>query len=134
MSQENVEIVRRTYAEGWNIDDIEAVLSMVHPDAEWLSSGDFLGLKPIYRGHAEIRQWWRDLKDPWDYFVIHPGEFIPHGDAVVVPVTLESVGKVSGVKTMLAFVNVFTVEDGLIRRFQPCRTMVEALEAVGRSE
>jgi ketosteroid isomerase-like protein len=34
MSQENVEIVRRAY-DAWNREDLDAFLSIVHPDAEW---------------------------------------------------------------------------------------------------
>jgi ketosteroid isomerase-like protein len=133
MSQENVETVHRAY-ETWNADDVEAGLALMHPDIEWHPSGVFPGFEPVYRGHDGVREWWRALKEPWEYFVIHVDEVVPRGDVVIADLRFEAVGRESGAGVTLPFVNVFEFEAGRVTRFSSYRSRAEALEAVGLSE
>ena len=60
MSRENVELVREAYA-AWNDAEVEAVLPFLHPEVEFVTSGTFLGLDPVYGGHDGFRRFWRRL-------------------------------------------------------------------------
>jgi ketosteroid isomerase-like protein len=55
MSQENVEVVRRTYA-AFNDGDLETVLAIFDPDIEWNASDVFFDQPRTYRG----RRTWRE--------------------------------------------------------------------------
>lgn len=103
MSEDDVEKVRRAY-EAWNRDDVEAALALLH--VEWRTSGVFPGLEPVYRGHDGVREFWRALKEPWEYFLIHLERVVPEADAVVALLEFEAVGKESGAKVALSYVNV----------------------------
>lgn len=131
-----MEIVRIAY-EGWNRDDLDRALSVIHPDAEWSAGGVpdlFLGLEPVYRGHAGVREWWTFVKEPWEYFQSHIERVVEEGDKVVTAVRFEAVGKGSGVTVGLPLANVWELEDGLIVKFASYYTFEEALEAAGLSE
>ena len=45
MSQENVELVRQIYA-AWNQGDLDAMLAVLHPEVEFVTSGAFPGRIP----------------------------------------------------------------------------------------
>ena len=133
MSQENVELVRRGY-EAWNRDDFDGVEPLLHPDVEWHSSGVFPGFEPVYRGPDGVRRWWETLKEPWEYFTIDIERIVDVNEHVVASLKFEAVGKNSGVRVELPFVNVFEVEEGLVVRYRPFPSWDEALEAVGLQE
>ena len=130
-----MEVVRRAY-EAWNRQDLDAFLSVVHPDAEWRGPGDlFIGIEGVYRGHAGVRDWWNAAKEPWQYFKSHVQRSFAGGDKVVTVVRFEAVGKESGAKVELPFLaNVVELKDGLIVRFNSYYSLDEALDAAGLSE
>jgi ketosteroid isomerase-like protein len=124
-----VDAVRTAY-DAWNRDDLEAALPVIDREVEWRASGEFPGMAAVYRGHEGVRQFWEDLKAPWEYFKIYVRDI--SGDdrgRVVAVLQFEAVGRESGVKVDLDFVNVFDVRDGLIVRFTSRRTREEALRA-----
>jgi ketosteroid isomerase-like protein len=59
MSQENVELFLKAF-EGYNRHDIEAMLEVWHPEAEWYPftaqvEGD------AYHGREGLRRWWANV-------------------------------------------------------------------------
>jgi ketosteroid isomerase-like protein len=137
MSRENVDVVRRAY-DAWNREDLDAFLSIVHPDAEWTAAGAadlFLGVEGAYRGHEGVREWWNAVKEPWSYFRSHVQRTFVGDDKVVTVVRFEAEGKESGAKVELPFLtNLLEVKDGLIVRFSAYWSLEEALAAAGLSE
>ena len=133
MSRENVEIVRRMY-DAWNRDDFEVARPLIHPEVEWRTSGAFPGLEPVYRGVGGVRQFWQDLKEPWESFLIHIERDVAEGDTVIVNLRFEAIGRASGAKVVLHFANTWRVQDGLVVDFGSTRTFDEALEAAGLRE
>jgi ketosteroid isomerase-like protein len=135
MSRENVEVVRRAH-EAWNRDDVDAALSLIHPDAEWEAGNPdlFPGLEPAYHGHAGVREWWKTVKEPFEYFESYIERTLEEGNKVVTVVRFEAAGKASGAKVEWTIANVWEVERGLIVKFVGYRSLEEALEAVGRRE
>ena len=125
-------LVQRAY-DAWNRDDFEAARAMVHPDVEWRSSGVFPGLEPVYRGEAGVRDWWQQLREPFERFTVEIERLIEReGRALVVAqVRFRAVGKESGAPVDLQFANVWEFRDGLIVRYRAYASVDEALAAVG---
>ena len=68
MSQQNVELYRRGI-EAFNQRDLEAFLSMAHPDV--ISVSRVLAIEGgPYHGHAGVRDWWQALLDVFPDFSI----------------------------------------------------------------
>lgn len=65
MSEENVEVVRQGYA-AWNKGNMDAMLALLDPDVEFMTSGTFLGLDPVYYGHDGFRKFWSDFPGIWE--------------------------------------------------------------------
>lgn len=132
MSQANVELVQQAYA-AWNESDIDAMLAPLHPDFEFVTSGAFLGLAPVYRGHEGFRSFWRDIREPWESLRIETDELRDAGDRVAVRFTFEGRGR-DGIELRHQFANVWAFRDGLVVRIQGHADWAEALGAVGLGE
>jgi ketosteroid isomerase-like protein len=131
MSQENVEIVRRSQ-EAWNANDLDAFVSISPPNAEWVIAEENPNARTL-RGRDEIISYLRDWADTMPGLHYEVAERIAAGDAVV------SIGTVAGrvgdgpeIRVTLAFVSYF--EGGMPVRTEEYLDPGKALEAVGLSE
>ena len=111
MSQNNVDLVRRGY-DAWNSGDIDAVISLVHPDVEWVGythipeSGNL-------RGRDEVRAWLERFLDAWEEMDVQIVEVIEAEDKVAALVSLTGRGKGSGVEVKGGVdAHVWTILDG----------------------
>ena len=132
MSQENVEIVRRIYADphgltagasGQVAADAEFDLSAAYPDA------------PILSGVEEFRSFRES--GPWSGSPIHfePERFFNVDDErVLVFVRVTATGRGSGAPVEMRVAHEFTIRDGLVVRFKVYGNRDQALEAVGLRE
>ena len=63
MSQENMEVVRRSF-EAWNAGDMDAFRELYDPDAimrmaeDWPEPGPYVGREAIMREFEQLRQTW----------------------------------------------------------------------------
>ena len=130
MTREHAEVLRAIY-DAWNRDDLEDGLRSLHPDIEWRSSGVFPGFEPVYRGHAGVTEYWRTLKEAWDYFTIEIEEMITAGAKVVTAVRFDAVGRESGVNVELRFAHVWEFKDRLAIRYGAYESLPEARAAAG---
>ena len=130
MSQENVEIIRRTYA-SFERGDISAVLHDADPDLV------------TYRADPEAATWHgpegflealADWTEGFDQFSASAEEFIDAGDRVIVRVHQRARGKGSGVPVEADFWFVHTLSDGKITRLDMFASKGPALEAAGLRE
>lgn len=65
MSVDNAELARRLL-DLWSRRDVDPALELLHEDIEWHPALTVGGLEgSVYRGHDEIRRWFRDLDDAW---------------------------------------------------------------------
>jgi ketosteroid isomerase-like protein len=131
MSEENVELVRRTY-EAATRHDVEAVLDVYTQDAEWHMRGPWLE-EPVYRGREEIRH----FLDSWfatfgeQSFLLDQFEYFEVEDQVVV-IGKQHIGASGGGPVIdQEFGQVLTFDQGRVRRSEIFQTGREALEAVG---
>jgi ketosteroid isomerase-like protein len=129
MSQENVEIVRRTI-EAWNRRDLQRLMSFYRSDAEvdWSrSEGPFKG---IYRGRDELNTFWDQLWSMWEEGAIEIHEFLHTGSEVVVANTAHFRGR-DGIEVIARTTLVFTLERGKITGLRLFPDRDAALEAAG---
>jgi ketosteroid isomerase-like protein len=132
MSEENMEIVRRLYADPRGLT--AASNEMVAPEAEF----DFTAVypdKPTLKGVDEFRRF-RDV-GPFGGSPIRfePERFFDVDDErVLVFVRVSATGQESGVPVEIQVAHECTIRDGRLVRFKVHPDRTEALEAAGLSE
>jgi hypothetical protein len=65
MSQENVEVVRRSI-EAWNRRDLTTLMAFYRSNAEIDWSRSRAPFKGVYRGHREIESFWDVFWSTWE--------------------------------------------------------------------
>jgi ketosteroid isomerase-like protein len=134
MSQENVERYRRSL-EAWNRGARDEWLEDVTPGWEFVPSGVFPGLDPIYRGRDGALALWDAMRGPWDNqgfrFEIERIEDL--GETVLALATIHATGKESGVEVALKWAHIVTYRSG-DQQTRNYASWDEALEAVGLRE
>jgi ketosteroid isomerase-like protein len=123
----------REVVQAWNDDDLDAALELIDPEVEldFPEEMNFPGVDSSYRGHDGLRKWWRDLREPFEYWRSEPLDFIRDGDKVVAPVHFEARGAGSGATVEMDVANFWSFRDGLIVRFESHESLEQALEAAG---
>ena len=129
MSEENIEIVRRSFA-AFNAGDLETAASEFHPEVEWLPYIGRLG-GDVYKGRDSVVKMWSDIKDHMSGFQIDPVEFIDCGEQVVAVIEVKGIGSLSGATVEQGWAQLYWMSDGLVRRMEPFPTREAALEAAG---
>jgi ketosteroid isomerase-like protein len=125
----------REIVRAWNDDDLEAALELVDPEGEiHFPELVFPGLESSYRGHEGFRKWWRDAREPFEYWRSEPLDFIRDGDKVVARVHFEAKGEGSGATVEMDLANFWTFRDGLVVRFEAYLSLEQALKAAGISD
>ena len=134
MSQENVELVERVWAEfvRWAFpDDMFTTDATWHVAADEPEGGSSAG--PIV-GTTEIRRmlasFWETVEAPW----VQADEFLDAGDSVVVRWRGGGTGRASGIAVEWEETHVYVVRAGKVAEIREYRGLDEALEAVGLSE
>ena len=82
MSQENVELFHKAL-EGYNRRDIEAMLEIWHPKAEWYPFTAQVEGDDAYHGHEGLRQWWANVDATFEELEASVEEVRDLGDAVL---------------------------------------------------
>ena len=132
MSQENVEMLVRAF-EAWNRDDMDAMLALVDPDFEYVPTGMFPGMEPVYRGHDGFLAFWDDFREVWESLQIEVEEVRDLGEQVVARLRFEGRGR-AGLDVRRQFGNLWTFRNGLAVHVQAYADWPEALQAAGLSE
>jgi ketosteroid isomerase-like protein len=91
MSQQNVDVVRRAltarrseFADVFNSEDIDLILSFTHPDFEVEAPADFSAEPDTYRGHDGMRRYWSSVQDAIEEIRFQQERLWDAGQAVVV--------------------------------------------------
>ena len=131
MSQENVEVVRRTFEDFVRTGDVDP--KAFDPDSGYDNSNAMLD-GAIYRGPEGLREFLSLLEGMWKQVRFEPQEFIPVGeDKVVMPVQMTAVGR-DEIEAVARAAQVFTLREGKISHVKAFQTKAEALEAAGLSD
>ena len=134
MSQENVEQTKRA-ADAYNRRDVEALLEELDPEVEWHSALSILlsGKATVYRGHAGVREWFRELDQVLDEIHVEYTDIRDLGDRVIAIGRIRTRGRGSGVVTESPIAVVSDTRNGKSVRVRSYLDPAEALEAAGLS-
>jgi ketosteroid isomerase-like protein len=132
MSQENVEIVKRTW-EAFREGGFPAVRGLVHRDFEMVRSGIQFTESGTYRGDAAMESM-QDYMGAFEDHSTEPEEFIDAGNMVVVAQRERGRARASSVELRETWYAVCTLREGRILRLQWFGDRREALKAVGLEE
>jgi ketosteroid isomerase-like protein len=116
MTTSRTEIVRRAL-DAWNERDLEGTRAHFADDLEWLTSGAFPDIDPVYLGREGFRRFWDQFHEAWEYVRMTSRTFWETGDNVVVTFRFQAKGHGSGVEVDLDRVSVlrFNEQDWIVR-------------------
>jgi ketosteroid isomerase-like protein len=134
MSEENVEIVRRSW-QAFVDGGLDALTEYLDPEINWRAiegAPDDVG---EMHGKNAVRRYLQDWLDTFEGITSVPTELIDAGDDLVVA-ALHVTGRarLSGIETELRYAVVYTVRNGRIVRGREYADRDEALKAVGLAE
>jgi ketosteroid isomerase-like protein len=132
MSQQNVELFRRAI-DCYNRRDLEAMLEMWHPEAEWYPFTAQVEGDDAYQGHEGLRQWWANVDATFEELEASIEEVRDLGDAVLAVGHLSARFR-SGVTLDTEIGWLTRYRDGLGVWGRAYQSHAEALEAAGLSE
>ena len=134
MSQENVEIARRSF-DALNQSGVESIISSGFYSPEIVFDFSPAGVPGlgVHCGYDEIRAFEEDWFGafPFEEWEIEVDELIDHRDQVIAMLRQRGRGASSGVATEIAFVSVSTLRGGEIVRTEFYLDRKNALEAAG---
>ncbi len=133
MNETNADLVRGRFApmrEG----DVEALLTLIHPDFEVTTPPGLAAEPDTYRGPEGIRRYFDSFYEIMDRVSFEPHDFIGVGERVVVPVTLRARGRTTGIETSQKVVQVWELRDEKAYRIEVYATLEEAMEAARSAE
>jgi ketosteroid isomerase-like protein len=135
MSQENVEVVRRSF-EAFARGDFGTAFEAHDADTEWRTAADEPD-QQTYRGIAGLRDFVDSLDDTWEgrfAQVMEFEAFIDRGEWVVVPWSAQLRGKGSGLTVQVHETYAVRVRDRKIVRVEEYRRPEQALAAIEPAE
>jgi ketosteroid isomerase-like protein len=136
VSRENVELVRRAFAElatDFPIEELEARLSdaaleeFFDPEIEWVPVTQSLLASGTYRGYEGVRRFWSEFLSTWEEFEIEAQELVDCGDHVAV--VMRMWGRTHELELDVTWSSLNTVRDGRVVRVQGFTSRDGALEA-----
>jgi ketosteroid isomerase-like protein len=131
MSQENVEVVRRTL-EAWNAGDMDAFSALHDPNVVWLRLEGWPEAETRVGREACMSQYER-MRSAFDVDTIEPiTDLIAAGDRVVVRFIWRGTGR--GPEMTLELTSLFTVRKGKLLIIEQFWDHAEALQTLGLSE
>ena len=135
MSRENVEVIRRIY-EAAAQRDSATIFSLYDPDVEWDGSrsrwAEILAGEARWRGHDELRSFFRRYYEIWEDFEDDVQELIDAGDQVISVVNSRGRGRVSGLNVEWSGnAGLWTLRGGRVVRVVWFPSRDEALDAAG---
>jgi len=133
MSQENVQLVRRVYAE-WGRGNWRPKFDFYDPQMEWGWSDDFPGLAGVYRDPAERNQRVYEWLSGWEDWRCEAEDYVVHGDHVVALCRYRGRGRGSGAIVDTKGAHLWTLRDGKAIRLEIFADRARALPAVGLTE
>jgi ketosteroid isomerase-like protein len=138
VSEENVELVRRLYAElasegsppefEKRLTD-EALGRFLDPTIEWVPVADSVLAVDSYRGFEGVRRFWTEFLSAWESYRVEPLRFEDAGDHVAVVVHI--VGRTHELEVDQTQSSLLTVRDGRVVRVQSFADVDGAREAAG---
>lgn len=119
--------------DAWNRGNVEALVSLVHPELEFHTSGHYPDLPALYRGPEGILAFWRDFRGLWESLVIEPCRYETVGGRGLALWRFNGVGR-GGIPVEREGGHIAAGRDGLIVDLRAYGSWGEALAAAGLGE
>ena len=133
MSEENVEIVRRTYAR-WARGDMQAGVDLFDPEIVFESFTPDANERIVVTGPAKIAAFMEEFLGQWREYRLFGDEFHDAGEVVFVIGHQTAFGRHSGVSVEDTLCSVWTFREGRVVHLLFDRDREKALEAAGLRE
>jgi ketosteroid isomerase-like protein len=130
MATENADLIREGF-EALRDGDVEALMPLIHPEFELTTPPGLAAEPDTYRGPEGVRRYFDSFYEAMDQVTFEPGDFIPVGERVVVPSTLRTRGRTTGIETTQRVVLIWDVKEGKAFRVEVHATLEEAMVAAG---
>jgi ketosteroid isomerase-like protein len=130
MVQENIEVVRKVNV-AFNSGDLDAILTVIHPDFETTVPPEFSVEPDTYRGHDGIRRYFDSFNAEMEDIRFEQEDVREVDGSVVVALRLEARGRTTAIPVEQRLVQVWTVREGMALRVRNFATLREALAAAG---
>ena len=128
MSEENVDLVRRSIAMFTSGEEERSIREFAVPEIEFVSRfGEMDGR--TYQGLTEIRDYIADIEETWERYERELEELVDAGDAVVAVMRITAVSRATGLEVNERIGLVYWLENGRITRMVSYSSVDEALEA-----
>jgi len=115
----------------WSRGDLEGALENLGPDIEFVSSGLFPGVEPVYRGHEGFRRFWSDFRETWEEIKFEIEHLVPgEPPRFAVLGHFEATGR-DGIGVGRPIGMVFSVPDEMATRIESHPTWDAACDAAG---
>ena len=133
MSNKNVEIVRKVFAQVSIPGDPEPMIAAIHPDFEMhlVSVG---GGHARYTGASGIREFFRDVAESWESFRFDATDIRDLGESVLVLADVRACGRGSGARVDDRWAWIIEMRGGRAASLRGYLDQADALEAAGLSE
>jgi ketosteroid isomerase-like protein len=128
MTQSNVELVRQGF-EAMREGGVEGLLPFIHPEFEVTTPANLAAEPDTYRGPEGIRRYFDSFYEAMDRVTFEAEDFIAVGDRVVVPITLRTRGRTTGIETDQRVVQIWDLKGEQAIRVEVYATLDEALDA-----
>jgi ketosteroid isomerase-like protein len=133
MSEENVELALSTL-DAFNRRDVDAFVARLSPDVVWEENPELPGLREVYRGRAEVREWMAAVLEVLEDLHVEVAEITElDGDRVFSETVLTARGHASGAPVELRFWMLAWFAESQLTRRQVFWSRDQALEAAGLS-
>jgi ketosteroid isomerase-like protein len=120
----------RVFSEAVTAGDVEAAVSVCHPEIEFLSVLAVSGR--AYRGHDGIREYFDDIASAWAEWRVEVHRIAAGADGrVAIVMSMHVRGKESGAVLSERTDHIWTLRDGLLLRNEPHRMPGEVLRELG---
>jgi ketosteroid isomerase-like protein len=130
----NAEVAERAMA-AFSRGELDLALGDIAEDVEWhvtLVLPDLPPDKTVFRGHDEVRDLWRLLREVWDELSLEPEEVLyDRDDLLIERVRFRGRGSASGVEVDRVVYYVQELSDEKLARIRPFDSADEAFEAAG---
>jgi ketosteroid isomerase-like protein len=116
--------------DAWSRRDVDALLAVVHPDAEARPIlGSNIGTD-VYHGRDGLRQWFKDLHQEWETFETRVTRIDERADRALCTFAVHARGRASGVVIDGELYHLLEIRDGLILRLEAFRDRDAAMKAL----
>jgi ketosteroid isomerase-like protein len=132
MVESNLELARRGF-QAMRDGDVEALLPFVHPEFELTTPPTMAAEPDTYRGEEGVRRYFSSFYEAMDRVWFEAHDFIEVGDRVVIPTTLRTRGRTTGIETEQRLVQIWELRDEKAFRIEVYPTLEEAMAAARSS-